>query len=139
MVGGMGIFYLLFVGGWAWMFKSWWVIMAFTWLLGAKFAAVLLGSRLDEEGKARQQGLWAMSIVWYLLAVFVTLFLPMPEFGVIGHGHAYGIPGSGEWVSHPHIVIAAGFLYFFLLGFSKLKGWERAMGRQAARQSGPSA
>jgi hypothetical protein len=135
-LGGMGIFYLLFVGGWAWTFKSWWPVIAFVWLFGAKFVAVLSGRRLDEVGKARQQGLWGMSILWYLLAVFATLFLPMPEFGVTGHGHAYGIPGSGEWVSHPHIVIAAGFFYFFLLGFSKLKGWDYAMGRRAARQGG---
>lgn len=133
-VGGMGLFYLLFVGAYAWVFKSWWVVIAFLWLLGAKFAAILFGRRLDEEGKTRQQGLWALSILWYLLAVFATLFLPMPEFSVTAHGHDYGIPGSGEWVSHPHIVMAAGFLYFSLLGFSKLKGWDYAMGRQAARQ-----
>ena len=137
-IGGLGLFYLIFVGTWAWIFKSWWVIMAFLWLLGAKFAAVLSDRRLGNDGQARQQGLWGMSILWYLLAVFVTLFLPVPEFGIIGHGHTYGILRSGEWVSDPHIVIAAGFIYFSLLGFSKLKGWDRAMGRNASRQSLPS-
>jgi hypothetical protein len=117
---GFTIMYSLFIGGFALGFQSWWPVIAFTWLITAKLVSLVTGSDHSERDKQRMRGYWGVSAGFYLLAVFATLFLPVPEFGITRHGSAYGIPGSGEWVSNPHIVIAAGFLYFGLLAETKL-------------------
>ncbi len=133
-VGGMGLMYSIFVAGWAYAFEALWAILAFAWLLGAKLVAILIDRQIDDMAKERQQGLWALSVGWYLIAVIGTIIVPLPELGVTKHGSAYGIPGSGEWVSHPHTVIAAGFAYFSLLAISKLRGWDLSVGRSVATQ-----
>lgn len=118
---GFTVLYSLFIGGFALAFKSWWPVIAFTWLITAKLVSLVGGSDHSERDKQRMRGYWGVSAGYYLLAVFATLFLPVPEFGITRHGAAYGISGSsGAWVSHPHIVIAAGFLYFGLLAATKL-------------------
>ncbi len=68
--------------------------------------------------------LWALSVIFYLGAVFATLLLPVPKFGVVRHGHFYGVPGAGEWVSHPNIVHRGGIPLL-----------RRARRREAARKS----
>lgn len=133
-VGGMGLLYSLFIAAFSWQFRSWWPAAMFAWLLGAKFAGIILNRREPETAKLRQQGLWGASVAYYLLSVFATLLLPVPKLGITHHGHFYGIPGSGEWVSHPHMVISAGFIYFTLLALTKLRGWDAAWGRAAQRQ-----
>lgn len=117
---GLGAVYLLFAGGMSAAFGSWGPLLLFVWLIGAKLVAILLGRSLGGAEQARQMGYWALSVVFYLGAVFATLFLPVPELGVTQHGHFYGIPGEGEWVRHPYTVIAAGFLYFGALALAKL-------------------
>jgi hypothetical protein len=133
---GLSILYSLFIGGFALGFKSWWPVMAFVWLVTAKLASILTDRHHTRRQQQRMQGYWGMSVLYYLLAVFATLFLPVPEFGITRHGHAYGIPGSGEWVSHPNIVVAAGFLYFGLLAATKLAeqpGWWRKVQLKTTR------
>jgi hypothetical protein len=117
---GLTVFYSLFIGGFALGFKSWWPVFAFTWLIAAKLVSMVTDMRHTQRQKQRMRGYWGVSALFYLLAVFATLFLAVPELGITRHGTAYGIPGSGEWVSHPHTVIAAGFLYFGLLAATKL-------------------
>lgn len=117
---GLGAIYLLFAGGMSAALGSWGPILLFVWLIGAKLIAILLGRSPGGTERARQMGYWALSVVFYLGAVFATLLLPVPKFGVTQHGHFYGIPGEGEWVSHPETVIAAGFLYFAALALAKL-------------------
>jgi len=91
---------------------------------------VLLDRRVPEEMRLRQMGLLAASVLFYLLSVFATLFLPFPKLGLTRHGHYYGVPGSGEWVSHPHIVISALVIYFCLLALAKLRAWDVALARR---------
>lgn len=117
---GFTFFYSLFIGAFALSFKTWWPVIAFTWLISAKLVSLFSGREHTARDKQRMMGYWGASVVYYLLAVFATLFLPVPELGITLHGSAYGIPGSGEWVSHPNIVVAAGFLYFVLLAATKL-------------------
>jgi hypothetical protein len=123
---GFTAFYSLFIGGFALGFHSWWPVIAFTWLIFSKLVLILAGSHHTARQKQRMRGYWGASVLFYLLAVIVPLILPVPELGITMHGAAYGIPGSGEWVSHPHTVIAAGFLYFTLLAVTELveqPGW----------------
>lgn len=113
-------FYSLFIGSFAVGFQSWLPVIAFAWLISAKLVSLVTDREHAERDKQRMRGYWAVSAGFYLLAVFVPLFLPVPELGITRHGSAYGIPGGGEWVSNPHTVISAGFLYFGLLAATKL-------------------
>lgn len=136
---GLGAVYLLFAGGMSAAFESWGPVLLFVWLIGAKLLAILLGRSTEVREQMRQMALWALSVIFYLGAVFATLLLPVPKFGVTRHGHFYGIPGEGEWVSHPYIVLAAGFLYFGALATVKLlekpawwRGWAAAQSRKSS-------
>jgi hypothetical protein len=133
MLLGLGAVYLLFAGGMSAAFEAWGPVLLFVWLIGAKLIAILLGRSPDRSEQGRQMAFWGLSVVFYLGAVFATLFLPLPQFGVTHSGAYYGIPGSGEWVSHPEIPIAAGLLYFSALGVSKVlaaTSWSRALGEK---------
>ena len=132
-VAGFGLFYTLFVAAWAWQFQSWWPLVFFLWLLGSKLVDILMDRRIPEEMRRRQMGMVGLSVLFYLLSVFATLFLPFPELGLTRHGHYYGVPGSGEWVSHPHIVVSALVLYFCLLALAKLLAWDVALARRQDR------
>lgn len=135
-VAGFGLFYTMFVAAWAWQFQSWWPLVFFLWLLGSKLVDVLMGRRVPQEMRLRQMGMVAASVLFYLLSVFATLFLPFPKLGLTRHGHYYGVPGNGEWVSHPHIVIGALVIYFFLLAVAKLCAWDVALARKQVQQTG---
>ncbi len=113
-------FYSLFVITYSTTFRSWWPALGFVWLVTAKLFPMLTGTRQPDREQQRMMGYWGVSVACYMLAITATLFLPVPEFGINRHGSAYGIPGSGEWVSRPHILIAAGFLYFGLLSLTRL-------------------
>lgn len=120
-LAGLTAFYGLFIGGYSLAYKAWWPVIAFAWLITAKLITVVTDSRHTLRQKQRMYGYWGVSAGFYLLAVFATLFLPLPELGITRHGSAYGISGSsGVWVTDPHIGIAAGFLYFGLLATTKL-------------------
>ena len=51
----------------------------------------------------------------------VTLIAPLPELGVTREvvDAVYPDRGSGEWEDKPHIAIAAGVLYFSMLGVAE--------------------
>lgn len=134
MLLGLGIFYSMFVAVWSWQFSSWWPLLFFFWLVGAKLVNLLLGRRTPDELQQRQMGIVGMSVAFYLLCVVATLFLPLPKLGLTHHGHYYGMPSSGEWVSHPHIVISALVGYFGLLAWAKFRAWDVAFARQAKHQ-----
>jgi hypothetical protein len=136
---GFATLYSLFIGGFALAFKSWWPVIAFTWLITAKLVMLVTDRRHSERQKQRMRGYWGVSAGLYLLAVFASLFIPLPEFGITRQGAAYGITSSGgAWVSHPHIAIAAGFLYFGLLATTKLveqPTWWRNIKQQGVKTS----
>jgi hypothetical protein len=136
-LAGLTAFYGLFIGAYAAAYKMWWPVIAFAWLITAKLVSIVTDRHHTERQKQRMRGYWFVSFGFYLLAVFATVFIPFPEFGITRHGSAYGISGnSGEWVSHPHTVIAAGFLYFGLLAVTKLfeqPTWWRNLDRNAVK------
>lgn len=136
---GLGAFYCLFVGAWAWQFKAWWPLLFFLWLLGTKLVPVLTNRREAEEALWRAIGLVSASTLFFLLAVPAALFLPLPELGLTRHGRHYGVPGSGAWVSEPHTAIAAAVIYFGLLALAKLLAWDTAFARNAQKQAGAAA
>lgn len=120
---GLGLFYTLFVAGFALAFRTWWPLAAF-WTLTLNRS---LGVILDPEPTTHQvlhlrKG-WAAVTMSYLFAVMVTTVLPVPAFAldraVVTEA---ALPSSGLWVSDPHRAVAAGFLHFAICGLSALFG-----------------
>jgi len=118
---GLGAFYTLFVAGFAAGFKTWWPLASFWGLMLNRMLGQLLGQAPDGEEKAFLQRGWAVSVMCYLLGVFVTTLAPIPRLGLVG-AFRDGLPGSGLWVSQPQRVVAFGFIYFTLVGLSELAG-----------------
>jgi len=116
---GLGVFYTLFVAGFALGCKTWWPVWSFWGLMLNRLLGMLLGQA--PRGEARQfiQRSWAVSVCCYLGFVFLTTLAPIPALGVTGE-FSRGLPGSGLWVNDPQRVIAFGFLYFTAVGISGL-------------------
>lgn len=120
MLTGFAMLYLVFIAAFAMAFDAWWPLLAFGWLLLGKLG-IVFGAR-DAASRAAQDApqAWAMSALAYIVAVFATLFLPVPRLG-LGEGvlAQLQLPGSGAWVEQPHRVIAAGALYFGMMAWVK--------------------
>jgi hypothetical protein len=118
---GFGAFYMLFVLAFCAAVGQWWPIAAFGWLLVGKFLMVVLEPKPRAEERQRLTSIWILSVVAYLFAVFATVLLPVPEFGIDATARAgAAIPGSGLWVEQPETVIAAGLVYFSILAWAKV-------------------
>ncbi len=119
----IGGFYTMFVAGFAVAFHSWWPLVNFWGLTAKRLASVFAGVVPSGEEKMLMRRTWAASVMFYLLGVFVTVFLPVPRLGitreVVRTAH---LPSSGLWVAHPERVVAFGFLYFALMAISGLNG-----------------
>lgn len=121
---GFAVFYLLFIGAFVLAFGQWWPLLAFGWLLLAKFAGVLARRGPGPGESARMASGWALGVMAYLGGVFLTLFAPVPEWGMTRAARAdFGLEGGGVWVDEPHRVVAFGAVYFAFLAMAKLRDW----------------
>ncbi len=128
---GLTLFYLLFVGVFAWLFRAWWPVTVFLWLVVGKVAWVYANPRTEEVEKARQMSAWAFSMVAYMIAVFAGLFLPLPRLGLDDATVAsLHLPASGAWIEHPHIAMASAVLYYSALAV--FKWWHVSLQRDPA-------
>jgi len=118
---GIGLFYSLFVSGFALAFKTWAPLVGFWGLTLNRLLGPMVGQA--EPGGERdllRRG-WAASALFYVLAVTLTTILPMPRLGISRQiVDAADLPSSGLWVEEPSRVLAAGFLYFAVLTWSEL-------------------
>lgn len=121
----LGAIYLIFAAGFSYAFSVWWPALAMLWLLLGKISAIWFAPVTREKERTRQMTFWGVSAVIYIIGIFATTLLPMPEFGVTGSGSAYNIPGEGLWVDYPNKVIGFGTLYFAALGWFKLSYREK--------------
>jgi hypothetical protein len=118
---GLGLFYSIFAAAFSLIFKSLWPFGAFWLQTGNRLLSVLVGQPPSGEEKTFLMKGWAISVALYVACCFITAFLPMPRFGITpGVVTALHLPGSGLWIDEPHRVIAFGFLYFALTGWSEL-------------------
>jgi hypothetical protein len=118
---GLGAFYTLFVGGFALGFKTWWPLVAFWGLTLNRLLSVIIGPRPKGEAERIVRAGWAVGAMAYLGAVFLTTPFPVPRLGVTrAVVEAAHLPGSGLWIDEPHRVLAAGFLYFLIVGISEV-------------------
>lgn len=120
---GMSLFYLIFVAAFAFSFHAWWPLWVFLWLIVGKIVWLILNPRTLATEGARQMSTWVFSVVAYLCAVFAGLMLPLPRFGLDAATVAsLHLSGTGEWVSHPHIVVASATFYYSALAVFKARG-----------------
>lgn len=129
---GLGVFYTLFVTGFSIGFKTWWPLLGFWTLTLNRLLGALVGQAPSGMERQLIQRGWGVGALFYIMAVMITTFAPVPAFGidpaVIG---AANLPSSGLWVEQPYRVVAAGLLYFAARGFSELVGhrWFKATAR----------
>ena len=64
----------------------------------------------------------AAGITLYLLVVFATVLIPIPEWGVSSAivNDVYPQRGGGLWEQEPERAIAGGAVYFLLIGLLEL-------------------
>ncbi len=116
----LGFFYSIFAGAFSLGFRTWWPLGAFWLQTGNRLLGVVTGQP-DGDAKDFLKRGWVVSILLYLGCCFVTVLLPVPALGitpaVVASLH---LPGEGLWIGEPYRVIAFGFLYFALTGWSEL-------------------
>jgi hypothetical protein len=115
---GLGFFYSLFIVGFCLAFGEWWPMLAFWLLILNRLMSGISTDTQNEEKKKFVFGMWGVSAACYLLCVFATTLLPLPEFGitpsVISSLH---LSGGGVWIDEPYRVLAFGWLYFTAVGY----------------------
>jgi len=119
---GLGTAYLLFAGIAAVSFDAWWPSLIFAWLVGAKVFAAVVGRDQNAAGREPEMTLWILSAGYFFVAIFVTMFVPIPVFGITEDGEVYGLRGQYEWANFPYKAIAAGFFYFGALALTRVFG-----------------
>ncbi|HEY4612254.1 MAG TPA: hypothetical protein VII11_04670 [Bacteroidota bacterium] len=118
---GVGMFYTLFVGGFSLAFGEWWPLVAFWAMIVNRLLGVLLGKAPTGTEKDLLRKSWATNILWYLVFAFVTILLPMPEFGISSAVIArQDFSSEGIWIDEPYRAAAFGFLYFTAVGLTEL-------------------
>ena len=133
---GLGLFYSVFVGGFALAFKSWWPLVSFWGLTVNRMLGLLLGQAPPAERQSFLQRGWAASACFYLLGCFATVLLPIPRLGVttsvlLGQR----APGDGLWIDQPWRLLAFGAFYFIATGLSELSD-HRWLGTAKQRPAG---
>lgn len=118
-----GALYFLFIAAWSFVFDAWWPFVAMAWLLAGKVQLALQPGDVERK-RERLSSDWALSALFYLGGVVLTMLLWLPRLGLTPEVVAAAdLPGSGEWVERPHTVVAFGLLYFGLLATSKFRRW----------------
>ena len=119
MALGLLAFYSLMVWGFSQTLDS----PALVWI----FAGIILGRSIGlllnpAESKQAIMARSAICVILYLLIVFGTIFLPVPEWGISSSvlTEVYPDRGSGLWETEPERAIAGPALYFLLIGLAEL-------------------
>lgn len=117
---GFGLFYFVFIGAFAFSFKSWWPVFAFGGLLLNRMLSVITGQA--ETGKEQEfvKQMWGVNVGCYLVSVFAAILIPLPEFGVSPNDLSH-LNMSGDFVDQPHKMMAWGFMYFMMVGWYEMK------------------
>jgi len=91
------------------------------------FAGIILGRSLNlllnpKDSKQAIMARSAIGVLFYLLVVFGTVFLPIPELGISSSvlNEVYPDRGGGLWEREPERAIAGAALYFFLIGLAEI-------------------
>lgn len=123
-VVGIGLFYSIFLIGFAFTFHAWWPFATF-WALTANRLTVLLFSQA-QSGRAREtlKASWAAGAICYLTGVGLTTVLPIPRLGLTPEFvRSLHLSGGGQWIEQPWRATAFATFYFAANGFLEATGF----------------
>ncbi|HEX7880233.1 MAG TPA: hypothetical protein VF720_12535, partial [Candidatus Eisenbacteria bacterium] len=113
----LGLLESVFVGGFSLSFGAWWPLASFWGLTVNRMLGVLLNPPSDQDNRIILGSQWAMSVVFYLGGVFLTLLGPVPRLGLTPDVMPrLGLTGGGIWIDQPWRVLAFGVTYFATQG-----------------------
>ena len=113
LIVGLGLFYSLFAGGFAFAFHTLWPFLAFWLLTVNRLVTYVAAGQSGAERRTAMAKSWGLSVVLYVGGCFLTIFAPVPRLGLTpAVVAALHLPGSGQWIAEPYRAMAFGFLYF---------------------------
>lgn len=121
---GLFAFYGLFAGAMALAFKSWTLFIIYSAVMLSRWQGLLTHPHEAKEEAMKRSGLGAL---FYLLATFLSIFIPWPTLGITTSvlNEVYSDRGGGHWEAHPEAALAAGVIYFTLVGITELNlAWQ---------------
>jgi hypothetical protein len=117
MTLGLAAFYTLFLAAFSAAFNDWWLLGSFWLLLVNRLLGLIMGQPPDEKRQSFIMGSWAVSVAAYLFAVSVGAVSEPPPLGITaGVIQAQGFTMGGLWTEHPQTALAAGAIYFAIMG-----------------------
>lgn len=117
---GLFVFYALMVLGFALSLDS----QSLLWIFGGVCLGYLATALTNAEaGGASMMARSANGVLLYILIVFGTVFLPVPEWGVSAPvlTEVYPDRSGGLWEREPERAIAGAALYFLLMDIAEIK------------------
>ena len=117
---GLGLFYVVFVVGFSFGFRSWWPLIAFGGLMFNRMLSVLTGQAGQGKEYEFFKNMWGVNVASYLVSLFAVLLFPLPAFGVSSNALSH-LNMGGDFIEQPHKMIVWGFLYFSLMGLYELR------------------
>jgi len=129
LVGG-GLFYTIFAGAFAAAMKTWWPLVSFWMLMANRIIHTLTVHQTTENERKRIGAGWAAAVLFYLVACFVTILVPLPRLGITPEVvAAQHFKGSGLWIEKPWTVVVMCALYFAAMGMWELRWADKMVGR----------
>lgn len=112
-------FYSLFAGAMALAFQSCSLYLIFSIVMVTRFIGLFTEPDVAAKEAQHRSGI---SVLFYLLAAFASVMVPFPEWGVTTEvlNEVYPDRGGGVWEQSPETALAAGVIYFTLLGLTEL-------------------
>jgi hypothetical protein len=118
---GLGAFYTLFIGAFAIGSSDWWLLGSFWLLMGNRLLGLMIGQAPDDRRDFLIMGTWAFTVAAYLLAVGIGVMANVPALGISASViDAQGFSVGGLWTEHPQTALAAGAIYFAIVGLWEL-------------------
>ncbi len=118
---GLGAFYTLFIGAFAIGSSDWWLLGSFWLLMANRLLGLLIGQAPDDRREFLIMGTWAFTVAAYLLAVGIGVMANVPALGITASViDARGFSVGGLWTEHPQTALAAGAIYFAIVGLWEL-------------------
>ncbi len=116
----LSAFYLIFIAGFSFAFHSTWPFFAFGWLFVSRFVNLWTHPNLTSQATIVMMTSWGASLVFYLVGVFATILIPIPQWSLTpAFVASMHLSGSGLWIDRPQTVIVFGAFYFGALAWFK--------------------
>jgi hypothetical protein len=118
---GLGAFYTLFIGAFAIGSRDWWLLGSFWLLMANRLLGLVIGQAPDDRRDFLIMGTWAFTVAAYLLAIGIGVMANVPALGIRASViDAQGFSVGGLWTEHPQTALAAGAIYFAMVGLWEL-------------------